>query len=147
MLACTKIVAAGVCAAAAVTGGVVAGVAADAAAPAAATKTIKLVVANTAQKSFGKSGKIAVLDQVDKQHGKVVGYDVLRAQYGAKTGTLVGVIALRGGTFDVTLTARNSPTIKGTITGGSGAYRGATGSVTAQEATAKQATVVLTYRT
>jgi hypothetical protein len=139
-----KIIATGICAAA-VAGGAVAAVAADAA-PAATTHTIRLVVSNSAEKTFGKNGSVSILDQVDRQNNKVVGYTVLRGQYGTKTGTLVGTIALKSGTFNVRLTVNSKQrTSRGTITGGSSAYAGAKGSVSSREATSTQAVLVLRY--
>jgi hypothetical protein len=66
--------------------------------------------------------------------GKVIGYDVIRFVLDpkARVATLVVAVDLQGGFLYGQLRETSSPVLHGTVTGGTGAYRGATGTITAR---------------
>jgi hypothetical protein len=66
--------------------------------------------------------------------GKTVGYDVLHFSFNPKTGQGSGGVTLdcKGGFLYGVLRVTDSPVIHGRVTGGTGAFRGATGTITAK---------------
>lgn len=66
--------------------------------------------------------------------GKTVGYDMLHFTFNRKTGRASGGVTLdcKGGFLYGVLRVTDSPVIHGRVTGGTGAFRGATGVITAR---------------
>ena len=80
--------------------------------------------ANFSKTSFGE-------DEVDLQHGKVIGFDVINGTLDPMTHTATGRVALstRGGLLYGKLRFSNGPITHGTVTGGTGRFKGATGTI------------------
>ena len=83
--------------------------------------------------------------------GKVIGYDVLRFSFDPKTNTTsIGVaVDLSGGLLYGAMTESNGPVTHGTVTGGTGAFKGAAGTITAKalNQTGTRIAVTITYHT
>ena len=83
--------------------------------------------------------------------GKVIGYDILRFSFNPKTNTTsIGVaVDLKGGFLYGVMRESDGPVTRGTVTGGTGTYWGATGTITAktlgQDGT--KTAVTITYST
>jgi hypothetical protein len=83
--------------------------------------------------------------------GKIIGYDVLRFSFNPKTNTtsIGAAVDLNGGFLYGVMRESDGPVTRGTVTGGTGTYRGATGTITAkalgQDGT--KTAVTITYRT
>lgn len=63
--------------------------------------------------------------------GKIIGFDVVYIVFNPKAGTASGSLALdtSGGVLYGTLKLTSSPVIRGTVTGGTDAFQGATGTI------------------
>jgi hypothetical protein len=116
-------------------GGVVAGaVSLSAAAPAAAQHTLKFTSSNIGDHV---AGYYDIAANVDKQNGKVVGYDTTDCHMFVKTKsahcevTLARAEGTMRGTVDLDL---NTGRATGKVTGGTRAYRGATGTISGKAA-------------
>ena len=83
----------------------------------------------------------------DVNAGKVVGFDVLSGSYNPSTKSTVVKIAIsrRGGILYAELHGTDS--LAGRVTGGSGAYAGVKGTITAAQGSGDSVRVTLTYRT
>ena len=83
--------------------------------------------------------------------GKVIGYDVLRFAFNPKTNTtsINVAIGLSGGFLYGVLAEASGPVIHGTVTGGTGAFKGATGTITAKplDQNGARTAVTITYHT
>lgn len=81
--------------------------------------------------------------------GKVIGFDVLRFSADPKThAAAINVAAdLAGGILYGKMTSNGSPDIRGTVTGGTGAFKGAKGTITARslDHTGARTAVTVTY--
>jgi hypothetical protein len=81
--------------------------------------------------------------------GKVIGYDTLYFSFNPKTGAgTINVVAVAPGGFIYGVgAASNSPTTKGTVTGGTGAFKGAKGTFVAKNlnAAGTKTAVTITY--
>lgn len=113
------------------------------------THTLGFTTAEQAQVAF--SPTVSIAQDKDVNHaGQVVGYDVVRVTFNRKTTTLViGLtIDLQGGFLYGQLRQGSSPVSHGTVGGGSGAYRGATGTITvkALDSSDDRSAVTITYR-
>jgi hypothetical protein len=98
------------------------------------------------------SPTLSIAEDKDLNHaGKVIGYDVIRFCFDPKTTTaVIGVtIDLPGGFLYGQVYEGSSPVSHGTVSGGSGAYRGATGTITvkALDNDDDRAAVTIAYRT
>jgi hypothetical protein len=116
--------------------------------PAAHTRTLGFTSVQEAQVSF--SPTVGIAQDKDVNHaGKVVGYDTIRFNADPKTQTeVIGVtVNLKGGFIYGQLIEGSSPVFHGTVSGGSGAYRGATGKITAKTLDQDRTAVTITYRT
>jgi hypothetical protein len=122
--------------------------------PAASARAVPRTLAFTsvqrATTQFSPTAGAAEDKDVSKA-GKVIGYDVLRFSHNRKTNTTsIGVaVDLKGGFLYGVLRESDGPVTHGTVTGGTGTYRGATGTITArtlgQDGT--RTAVTITYRT
>lgn len=83
--------------------------------------------ANFSRTSFGEDDK-------NMRHGKVVGFDVIHGRVDPTTHTAHGQVALsaRGGMMFGTLRFSNGPVTRGRVTGGTGRFAGATGTIYAR---------------
>jgi hypothetical protein len=117
---------------------------------AAHTRTLRFTSVNQAQLSFSKTVSIAE-DKDVNQAGKVIGYDVIRFDFNPTTVTalLSASIELKGGFLYGQLHETNSPVGYGKVTGGTGVFKGATGTITAKtlDANGDRTAVTITYCT
>jgi hypothetical protein len=74
---------------------------------------------------------------------------VIHAAVNPKTHSAAGGVALdtSGGFLYGTLKFSNSPVIHGTVTGGTGAFKGATGTITGKSVSKTRTVVTITYHT
>jgi len=97
--------------------------------PSATSHTLHFTAVTQKQTSLNKTTFIQ--DEKDVHNGKIIGYDVIRFHQTSQT-TAAGLVAFgsKGGFLYGKLTLNfNSPIARGPITGGTGAYKGATGTI------------------
>ena len=116
------------------------------------TRTHTLGFTLVEQAQVQVSPTLSIAEDKDVSHaGKVVGYDVVRFCFNPKTTTaVIGVtIDLAGGFLYGQVHEGSSPVSHGTVSAGSGAYQGATGTITvkALDRSDDRAAVTITYRT
>ena len=81
--------------------------------------------------------------------GKVIGYDVLNISVDPATGKPSAwvTVGTAGGFLYGALKVSSNPVTHGTVTGGTGAFAGATGTITAKSTSATKTAVTITYQT
>jgi hypothetical protein len=86
--------------------------------------------------------------EVEKSHGKVVGFDTISGRFNLKTHSIKIFVALsrKGGLLYATLRSTTGTTYHGRVTGGAGAYRGAEGTVTAHSTSQNSNRTYVTVR-
>jgi len=93
----------------------------------------------------------AAEDKDVNKAGKVIGYDVLRFSFDPTTNkTSIGVaIGLSGGFLYGVMSESDGPLTHGTVTGGTGTFKGATGTIAAKalNQTGTRVAVTITYHT
>jgi hypothetical protein len=115
----------------------------------AVTHTLTFTAVQQATASFSKTTGGSADKDVNKA-GKVIGFDVLRFTVNPQTGTASVGVALdtAGGFLYGVLQESGGPLAHGTVTGGTGAYAGAAGTITAKTDKAGTRTAVtITYHT
>lgn len=131
---------------AALAGGAVAGtIGFSAAAPSAARHTLKFT---TTQIADHTSGFHDVAADVDKQGGKIVGYDVSACNINVQThrGRCDVDIARSAGTMRGRITINlDTGAATGVVTGGTRAYRGVVGTISGKSATESTTAVTIRY--
>ena len=112
------------------------------------THTLTFTAVQQAQAQFSATVGAAEDKDVSKA-GKVIGYDVLRFTVNPQTGTATISVAvgMAGGFVYGVLPESSGPVTHGTVTGGTGAFAGATGTITATNKTATRTAVTITYHT
>ena len=104
-----------------------------AASPRVVTHTLKVISVRKDSASFSKTSSGQA--DLDVNHaGKTVGYDMLHFTFNPTTRRASGGVTLdtAGGFLYGVLRITNDPVIHGRVTGGTGAFRGATGTITAK---------------
>jgi hypothetical protein len=104
-----------------------------AASPRVVTHTVKVISIRKDSANFSKTSSGQA--DLDVNHaGKTVGYDMLHFTFNPTTGHASGGVTLdtAGGFLYGVLRITNNPVIHGRVTGGTGAFRGATGTITAK---------------
>jgi hypothetical protein len=141
----TTIAAAGTAAALGITGALILPAAASAHAT---THTLTFTSVQQAQTKFSATSTGSEDKDVNKA-GKVIGYDVLSIVVNPTTGKVSAWVTLttNGGLLHGTLQVSSNPTTKGTVTGGTGAFAGATGTITGKTISATKTAVTITYHT
>jgi hypothetical protein len=83
--------------------------------------------ANFSHSSFGEQDR-------DMRHGKIIGFDVINGRLNTTTHRAHGWVSLstRGGMLRGTLRFSNGPITRGRVTGGTGRFAGATGTIYAK---------------
>jgi hypothetical protein len=113
-----------------------------------ATHTLKFT--SVAVNSAGFTSTTSALQETDvNSAGKTIGFDDLYVTISGSS-TAKGSVALdiRGGFLYGTITTTNAgKTFHGTVTGGTGAFAKATGTITAHAITSTKTAVTLTYAT
>jgi hypothetical protein len=110
------------------------------------THTLKFVAVT--QKQTQPSQRTFVEDAQAVRGGKVIGFGILDGRITSSTGG-VGVVAfgIKGGLVYAKVTINSTPTTAGIITGGTGSFKGASGtiSVTNLNESGSRATVTIRY--
>jgi hypothetical protein len=126
--------------------------AASASASPSAVKSHTITVTSVQESMLNYSQTVNIVQEKDvNKAGKVIGYDVLHVVFNPKTETakLNIVLAADGGFLYAVASASSSPVIRGTVTGGTGIFQGAAGTLLAKnlnQAGTKTA-VTITYHT
>jgi hypothetical protein len=116
----------------------------------AVTHTLTFTSVQQAMATFSPTVNAAEDKDVNKA-GKVIGYDVLRFSVNPTTNaTSIGVaIDLGGGCLYGVMSESSGATTHGTVTGGTGTFKGAAGTITAKalDQTGTRIAVTITYHT
>lgn len=131
--------------AAALAAGAAVAIPALAAAPAAQTHTLRFTSGSFAQAAFGTKGAGGVVDRDTTGTGKAkktVAFDII--DFSASGTTAYFVVALDGGMLWGTAGNPKGNVVTGRVTGGDGAYAGATGTI--RSTTANVGPVTIRYR-
>jgi hypothetical protein len=117
-----------------------------AASPAAAQHTLTFKSKTVAGHSLGKYS-FADADK-DIAHGKFIGTDAVRGTFNPKTHTASGKVAaaLRGGFLYAQFSIAKNNDIAGKVTGGTGQFAGATGTITGTQPKKNVEKVTITYK-
>lgn len=115
----------------------------------AVTHTLTFTSVQQATATF--SPTVNAAEDKDVKAGKVIGYDVLRFSVNPTTNaTSIGVaIDLSGGFLYGVMSESGGPVTHGTVTGGTGTFKGAAGTITAKalDQTGTRIAVTITYHT
>ena len=97
------------------------------------THTLKFTAVQLKQAKFSKTDG-GTTEQDVNSAGKTIGFDVINFAFNptTNTGSLNVALSTKGGILYGALKPSNGPTIKGTVTGGTGAFQGATGTIVAK---------------
>jgi hypothetical protein len=132
-----KRAAVGTAAAALISGGI-AGSAVMSASGAPQTRTVKFVAVETGSHNFPPTGFAGT--DVERHKGKVIGYDTFDGTFNVHThvAKLRVAVSWRGGQVFLRGTQTEDGVFTGTITGGTGKYQGASGTVNGHQAGPKK---------
>jgi hypothetical protein len=115
----------------------------------AVTHTLKLAAHQTASHNVGKTAFLGADTDRNPTTHAIVGYDSITGHFNfaTKTVKIDAAVALKGGIITVHLTGKGSGvTLDGTITGGTGKYAGATGTIHTQQKNGSKVThITITY--
>jgi hypothetical protein len=111
------------------------------------THTLRLSSISLAGHQAGRNGFVGA--DVDRHKGKVIGYDTVSGTFNRRThvATLDVAAALRGGILHIHGQQTEAGDFTGKVTGGTGRFKGATGTVTGTQVSPKKTKVVVTYTT
>jgi hypothetical protein len=122
----------------------------EAAGASATTGTLRFTSVAVTQADYTATVSSAQDNDVNKA-GKVIGYDLLHVVFNptARTAAVDVVFVNQAGFVYGVATASNSPVLHGTVTGGTGSFKGATGTFVAKNlnSAGTKAAVTITYRT
>jgi len=113
------------------------------------THTLKFTAVTLKSANFSKTAFGSAEKDVNSA-GKIIGFDVINVQVDPTTHKPSGgvTLSLNGGFMYGTLKFTNNPVIHGTVTGGTGTFKGATGTITGNQNQAGTRTAVtITYTT
>ncbi len=112
------------------------------------THTLTFTSVQQAQARFSATSTGSEDKDVNKA-GKVVGYDVLNFTVNPATGKVSAGVTLdtAGGFLYGTLQLSSGSVTHGTVTGGTGTFAGAIGTITAKSISATKTAVTITYHT
>ena len=114
------------------------------------THTLKFTAVQLKSSNFSKTAGGSAEKDVNSA-GKIIGYDVTNFQFHPATNTASGGVALStsgGFLYGALKFTSTSNVVHGTITGGTGAFKGATGTITGtQNKAGTQTAVTITYTT
>ena len=112
------------------------------------THTLTFTSVQKSQVKFSSSSSGSADLDVNKA-GKVIGFDMLNFTVNPATGKVAAGVTVdtAGGFLYGTLKLSSGPVTHGTVTGGTGAFAGATGTITATQKTATRTAVTITYNT
>jgi hypothetical protein len=83
--------------------------------------------------------------EVERSHGKVIGYDSVTGRFKVRTATIEIAVAWPGGTLDVVGSAGQRTPFAGKIVGGTGKFETARGTVTTKDLGHNRTLVHVTY--
>ena len=112
------------------------------------THTLKFI--SVTENSVGLTPTSGALQDTDvNSAGKTIGFDDLYVTFSGKnTGTGGVALAIKGGFLYGTIATTNGgQTFSGKVTGGTRAFTGATGTITANAITSQKTAVTITYTT
>jgi hypothetical protein len=111
------------------------------------THTLKFTAVTLKSASFSQTAGGSAEKDVNSA-GKIIGFDVINIRFDPTTHKpSAGVtLSLNGGFLYGTLKLTNNPVIHGTVTGGTGIFKGATGTITGNQSGTRTA-VTITYTT
>jgi hypothetical protein len=113
------------------------------------THTLKFTAVQTNTASFSRTTGGTAEKDVNKA-GKIIGFDVIYFSYNPKTKTASGGVTLdtNGGFLYGKLKFSNGPVTRGTVTGGTGIFKGATGTIVGKSLNkaGTRTAVTVTYR-
>ena len=114
------------------------------------THTLKFTAVQLKSSNFSKTAGGSAEKDVNSA-GKIIGYDATNFQFNPATNTASGGVALStsgGFLYGALKFTSTSNVVHGTITGGTGAFKGATGTITGtQNKAGTQTAVTITYTT
>jgi len=98
------------------------------------THTLKFTAVQLKQANFSKTSGGSAEQDVNSA-GKTIGFDVIHFQFNPKTnsGSINVALSTNGGILYGALKASTGPVIKGTVTGGTGTFKGATGTIVGKQ--------------
>jgi hypothetical protein len=115
-----------------------------------ATHTLRFTSVEVTQVNYSQT-LVNVQDKDVNKEGKVIGYDLLHVVANAKTDTaaLTVVFADSGGFLYGAATASANPVLHGKVTGGTGIFKGAKGTIVAKNlnSSGTRSAITVTYRT
>jgi hypothetical protein len=123
-----------------------AGIGVSVAASSAPTHTLSFKSVQLTSHSLGKTGFINTGKEV--RHGKFIGNNIVDGRYDAttKTAALSIAVGLKGGLIYAHASVDNQGVIShGKVTGGTGTYKGITGTLTVTSAGKKNKNITITY--
>ena len=112
------------------------------------THTLTFTAVQKSQVKFSSTSSGSADLDVNKT-GKAIGFDMLNFTVNPATGKVAAGVTVdtAGGFLYGVLQVSSGPVIHGTVTGGTGAFAGAAGTITATQKTATRTAVTITYRT
>ena len=117
-----------------------------------AVKSHTITFTSVQESMLNYSQTVNIVQEKDlNKAGKVIGYDVLHVAFNPKTetATLNIVLAADGGFLYGVANASSSPVIHGTVTSGTGIFKGAAGTILAKNlnSAGTRTAVTITYHT
>ncbi len=115
----------------------------------AVTHTLKFTAVQTNSANFSRTTSGAAEKDVNKA-GKIIGFDVIYVKFNPKAHTASGGVTLdtKGGFLYGTLKFSMGPVTRGKVTGGTGIFKGATGTIVGKSLNkaGTRTAVTVTYR-
>jgi hypothetical protein len=115
------------------------------------THTLKFTAVTVTPQTFFSKTSSGQAEKDVNSTGKVIGYDVVNVEFNPATGTASGGVTLStngGFLYGALKFTSTSPLVHGTVTGGTGAFKGATGTITGkQNQVGNRTAVTITYTT
>lgn len=110
-------------------------------------KTHTLTFKGVQLKSTSPSKTTFVQAEKDVSKGKTIGYDVVTGKFDPQTHLVKGSVsvALRGGEIYASFTIAQDNSLSGKVTGGSGKYKGVSGTITGTQPKKNVEAVTITY--
>jgi hypothetical protein len=109
-----------------------------------ASTTLKFTAENVGKVPFTKTTGGSAGKDVNSK-GKTIGFNIVYAAFGKTPATVNLAVTTTGGLLYGTVTSTNGKTYSGKVTGGTGSFTGATGTITAKQIKAGQTAVTITY--
>lgn len=109
-----------------------------------ASTTLKFTAVTNKSHAFGRT--IFISQETDVSSKGTIGFDVVHITGTSRTNATANVaFDLKGGFLYGTATTTNGKTFKGKVTGGTGAFKGATGTLTAKSGSGNKTAITIVY--